>query len=403
MKSIRRVTWPLLLAVLLPSSVAFAVKVPTSFPDLTFNVNVLLQARAQGDWGGEKVPATGDPRAEGASPNGTFNTDFYLRRASVTASGTAYNYLSFYLKLTSANFGRRGNFSTSFFVQDFYISYEPFRDFNIELGFLYMPLSHAAVTSAAAAMALEGPGAILFYNNARALRETGAQIRALLLNRRILVRGGVYEGLHSAPNFSVNPNGRPLVGGMLRFNFIGDEPFYFYPGIYLDGKSRVSIGVGGQYQTKGSNIPVTPTNPVTGGPAVNAAGFRLPPVGTGVNDYVALAADLFADLALPGNMEAVLQVGGYRFDWGYGSDKTGYGMAAEIGFRVDKLEPQANGYWFNSQSHQNSFRRGAVGLNYFLNAHNSKLGLEFVTAINGGNLNVTPVLHQIVFQAQVFF
>jgi hypothetical protein len=266
-----------------------------------------------------------------------------------------------------------------------------------------MPLSHAALSSATSASALESPAAILFYNNARALRETGAQIRSLFLNRRILVRGGVYEGLHSDPNFRVNPNGRPLVGGMLRFNLIGDEPGYFYPTLYLDGKSRVSIGAGGQYQTKGSNIPVTPTNPVTGGPGVNPAGFRLPPVGTGVNDYVALAADLFVDLALPANTEAVFQLGGYRFDWGYGSDKTGYGAAAEIGLRVGKLEPQANGYWFNSQSHQNSFRRAAVGLNYFLNGHQSKLGAEFVTAISGGNLNVTPSLHQIVVQAQGFF
>src|SRR5437899_2486713 len=92
----------------------------------------------------------------------------------------------------------------------------------------------------------------------------------LLLDRRILVRGGFYEGAR-------NTNGIPMVGGMVRLNLVGDETAYTYPGIYLDEKTRISIGVGGQYQ------------PRSGGLRTGSTAY---------DDYAALAADLFADVAL---------------------------------------------------------------------------------------------------------
>src|SRR5205823_3688079 len=81
------------------------------------------------------------------------------------------------------------------------------------MGLLLMPLSHAAVEGAGYVSSIEGSGNILLYNNARQLRETGIQMRALLLSRRILVRGGFYEGARNtnpagAP--ALNPDGMPL-------------------------------------------------------------------------------------------------------------------------------------------------------------------------------------------------
>src|SRR5260370_38393514 len=94
----------------------------------------------------------------------------------------------------------------------------------------------------------------------RATREAGIPIRSLLRDRHLYLRGGVYEGARSsqgipapAPNAPVvNPNGRPLLGGMARWNFVGYEnTFPGFPGIYLDGQSRLSVGVGGQWQGEG--------------------------------------------------------------------------------------------------------------------------------------------------------
>ncbi len=399
MESPKFFTGFLMAAVLLASSEAFAIKVPTGTQDFDLNVSVLLQARAVGSWDGDRPTAAG-----GASPNGTFDSDFYIRRARLITSGTAFKDFTYYILFDTPNFGIRGNYSGSTFLQDLHIGYVPAKDIDIEVGFLYMPLSHLAMNSSSSTSAIEKSTAILFYNNNRGLRETGAQVRALLFDRRILVRGGIYEGLKGDPNaaFVVNPNGRPLAAGMLRLNLIGDETGYAYPSIYLDGKSRVSIGVGGQFQTKGSNTPVTTVNPATGARTTT---------NTAVNDYSALAADVFADIALPGDTEFAVQADIYRFDWGnrladgtpIGSDKTGFATTLEVGYRVGQIEPEVNGYWFNSDSRQNSFLKVAGGLNYFLKKHQAKLSLEFWHIKSGVNLDAASALHQIVFQAQASF
>lgn len=380
-------------AAFLLSSGALAIKVSTGSDDINLNINVLLQVRGEGDFDG---PPAGPAASEGASPGGTFNTDFYLRRARLIATGTAYQYFIFNIMLDTPFFGRRGNFGGSTFVQDLAVGVMPVKDIIFEAGFLFMPFSHQSPAAGASGNGLEGLGTVLanLYNNQRGLRETGAQIRALILDRRILIRGGVYEGARAttaAPTF--NQKGRPLFGGMLRLNLVGDEPAYAYPGIYLDGKTRVSIGVGGQFQNNGSNVPVT---------RVGATGNRTT-TSTGVDDYRAYSLDAFVDLALPGDTEFVFQGTGYRFNWGQGSDKTGYGVAGELGYRWHEFEPQTNFYWFNSDSRQNSFLKVAGGLNWFLKGSHARISAEFASVINSGNLNTTPALHQILLQAQVSF
>jgi len=205
-----------------------------------------------------------------------------------------------------------------------YIGVVPVEDFTIEAGFLKTPLSHAALDSAPQANSLEGVSDILFYPNARSQRQDGVQMRGLFFDRRILIRGGVYEGARSgvsggspttpafAPPF-VNPQGAPLVAGMARLNLIGYERSYTYPQIYVDGSTHVSLGVGGQYQAHSGALKDAATG--------------------SFYDYSALAADLFADVALPNDSEAVLTLGGYRFDYGTGKAKTGNGLHADAGYR----------------------------------------------------------------------
>jgi hypothetical protein len=247
-----------------------------------------------------------------------------------------------------------------------------------------MPLTHAALSAATDTSALEVPGDILLYNNARNLRESGVQLRALFLERRILVRGGFYEGARNtnpptAP--ALNPNGAPLAAGMIRLNLVGDEPTYAYPGIYLDGKTRISIGVGAQYQ------------PQSGGLQVGARTY---------NEYLALAADVFADVALTARTEAVLTFGAYRFDYGTGNARTGNGLHAEVGYRWGPLEPQGNFYWYNSDTKRNSFLKVAGGVNFFIQGHRVKIQAEIASVIANASLD-SPAAHQAVVQTQLAF
>ncbi len=384
------------LAVLLTSSSALAIKIPTG-PDFDLNIGVVVQPRFQGDFDGVRPTDATSIAPDGASYAGTFNADFFVKRGRMYARGTLYKYFSFLVTLDTPNFGVRGNYgfnqNNATFIQDLVASFEPFRETFIDFGFLLMPLSHGSVSNPGAQSAIDAGGSILagrlMNNAARASREAGVQIRTLLLDRHLLFRGGVYEGARSsqgipapAPNAPVvNPNGRPVLAGMARWNFLGDETgFPGYPGIYLDGKSRVSVGVGGQWQGKGA----------VGG---------LVPGGAAYPDYLALAADVFVDLALPGDTEAVLQLNGYRFDYGSGNRRTGFGAAGDLGYRLGKIEPQVNFFWFNADDKGQSMRKWAAGVNYFFIGHQAKLSAEFVGLINAGNLSTTPTLHQVILQA----
>src|SRR6266481_7151450 len=71
----KRIALPLGLAALLISSPASAIKVPTGTDDINLNVNVLLQARYEGTFEG--------------SVEKSLDSDFFLRRARLQASGTA--------------------------------------------------------------------------------------------------------------------------------------------------------------------------------------------------------------------------------------------------------------------------------------------------------------------------
>jgi hypothetical protein len=390
----RRFAWTSVIGVAFASSSAFAIKIPTASDDFTLNVSVLAQARAVADFDG---PPTTGATPQGQAPDGSFNTDFFVRRARLGASGTVFKQFQFFILFDTPNFGRRGDYTGSTFVQELVVGMEPWKDVIIEGGFLDTLLTHVQLARSAATSIVEGPAfAFDLLNNARGNRMTGVQTRTLLFDHRILIRGGFYEGrrFFNAPATYkgpvVNPSGIPLVAAMVRYNLVGDETGSGMPGIYLDGKSRISFGVAGHYQRKGSWIPDAAGNP------------------QGVADYKVYAADMFVDYVLPGDTEAVMQLAGYRFDYGSnaagnGSSRTGFGMAGDVGYRFGKIEPQANIYWFNSDTKQNSYFRVAGGVNYFFHGHDAKLVAEFSSMINNGNLSTTPTLKELILQYQIAF
>jgi hypothetical protein len=360
-------------ALLFAASGAAAIGVKTGSEDFTLDVSPLIQPRIE-------VDSDGPPGR--AAPSGHANIDFFIQRARVVVRGTAYKYFAFGINIVALRIGDHGNYNVSPLLQDLRLAYVPVKDVNLELGLLLMPLTHSSVEGAGYLSAIEVPG-ILLFNNSSNLRETGIQIRALMLDRRILVRGGFYEGARNSTATAVpaiNPNGMPLAGGMIRLNLVGDEPAYAYSGIYLDGQTRISIGLGGQYQ------------PHSGALRAGTSAY---------DDYIALAADLFADVALTPRTEAILEIGGYRFDYGAGNARTGYGMHGEIGYRWGPIEPRGSVYWFNSDTKRNSYLKVGGGLNLFFYGHGAKIQAEVASTITNANLTTTPALHQIIVQAQL--
>jgi len=128
-----RIGLPLGLAALLVSFSASAVRVPTGSDDINLNVNAFLQARYEGTFEG--------------SVDRSLDSDFFLRRARIQVSGTAYKTLSFLIQTDNSNMGKRasptsvGAATNPGFVQDLVIGWTPIEDFTLEMGLLLTPTS----------------------------------------------------------------------------------------------------------------------------------------------------------------------------------------------------------------------------------------------------------------------
>jgi len=380
------------LTILLASSGAFAIEVSTGTADFKLNVDGNLQFRNEYIHGGPPPTTT-----SGSAPSGATNVDFYMRRASLSARGTVYQFFWYYVKLETGRFGARGNYNSASLLQDVVVGIIPIPDVYLEGGFLKTPLSRPALDSSWRDNSLEGVSDILMYPQARAQRQTGAQVRGLFLDKRILLRAGAYEGARASTPVSssnpapvtpsVNPNGVPLIAGMARYNLVGEDAGYTYPQIFVDGSSHASFGVGGQWQSQSGSQKDKTT----------------------FYDYSALAADVFVDMAIPNDMEALFILDGYRFDYGPGKPKTGWGLHGETGYRWRWIQPQANFYWFNSDPKTSSYLKAAGGLNLYIRGNHAKIQLEYERLIAGGTLpdtpgkTATPWQHQVLVQAQITF
>ena len=368
-----RIALPLGLAAVLASSSASAITVPTGRDDINLNVNVLLQVRYEGTFE--------------QSVERSFDSDFFLRRARLQASGTAFKTISFLIQLDNSNMGKRGSptsvagASNPAFVQDLVVGWTPIEDFTIEGGLLLIPNSRILGLSASGGQVqIEAPLDIIFHNLDRGNRQVAVEARGFLLGHRIGYRGGIFEGFHSTPvtatgaTTPINPGGKPLLAAHVRFNLIGDETGYGYNAMYMDGKPRASIAGGIQYQPKAA-CPNTLTN-------CSLVGAGTPAATATVNDYLFYGGDFFVDMPLPGNdMEFSADGGIFRWDYGSNYNRTGLGYAGSLNFRFGQIAAFVSGYKYGSDSgfpHTADRKKIAGGLAYFVTprSHASKITLE---------------------------
>jgi hypothetical protein len=375
-----RIGLPLGLAALLVSFSASAVRVPTGSDDINLNVNAFLQARYEGTFEG--------------SVDRSLDSDFFLRRARIQVSGTAYKTLSFLIQTDNSNMGKRasptsiGGATNPAFVQDLVIGWTPIEDFTVEMGLLLTPTSRILGYSASGGQVqVEAPIDIIFQPLDRGFRQNGAEVRGFLLARRIHYRAGVWEGFHSTASVAavaanpatatpavaatpaINPGGKPMIGAHVRLNLIGDETGYAFNAMYLDGKPRASIGGSIQYQPQAACAG-----------AANACSFATGSGATGtVNDYKFFGGDAFVDLPLPGDLEFSADGGIFRWDYGDAFNRTGTGYAGSLNFRAGVVGAFLSAYKYGSDSgnvHTADRRKIAGGLTWFIKGQADKITLE---------------------------
>jgi len=396
-----RIALPLGLAALLVSFSASAVRVPTGSDDINLNVNAFLQARYEGTFEG--------------SVEKSFDSDFFLRRARIQVSGTAYKTLSFLIQTDNSQMGKRGTptsvggATNPAFVQDLVIGWTPFEDFTVEMGLLLTPTSRILGYSASGGQVqIEAPIDIIFQPLDRGFRQNGAEVRGFLLARRIHYRAGVWEGFHSAAAVpavvgppavaatpAVNPGGKPMIGAHVRLNLIGEETGYAFNAMYLDGKPRASIGASVQYQPRAACAGATSACSLVAGTSG---------VTGSVNDYKFFGGDAFIDLPLPGDMEFSADGGIFRWDYGDAFNRTGTGFAGSLNFRAGVIGAFLSAYKYGSDSgnvHTADRRNIAGGLTWFVKGQADKITLELngITPGTPGNpAAIAPVASNTGFQ-----
>lgn len=365
------------------------------------NVSVLAQPWFQVT--GPTAAGQGSPgvgAADGKSPS----FDFFVRRVRLMAYGSVTKELSYFIETDQPNWGKEGNFTTSMFIQDAFLTYAFAPEFKIDAGMMLVPLSHHTIEGAVGLNALDYHADLIRFPAGKIFRDTGIQFRGLLFNNLIHYRLGIFEGVRQAavaapampppvPPPPLNDNGLPRFAAQLRVNILGDEGDFFLKGIYFTPKPLLSVGLGADMQSKA--VRKLDGNPGT---------------------YAALSADVFLDYPFGEENELVAKANFFNYSEG-ASGVTGStalpagGMAfyAEAGFRHAWIEPLVFVDYLKAKNDSLTILSPHVGANFWVQKHTFNVKADFgykstqrpAVAPATGTVTQKDLLATV--QAQVFF
>ncbi len=165
-------------------------------------------------------------------------------------------------------------------IQDAFATAKPFGDVaKLDVGYMLPPLAHNALQGAGTLYSLDyfsnsfnsTANTLLGSSASPVGRDTGAQLRGLLLGGHLEYRVGLFQGLRNAQTATeVGSRNFFRAAARVQINLLNPETGFFYAGTYLGAKHILSIGLFGDEQY----------------------GF----------DYRMFGGDLFADLPLGGGV-----------------------------------------------------------------------------------------------------
>lgn len=227
------------------------------------------------------------------------------------------------------------------------------KPFKLNAGLLKLPFSRHGAQGAGALHGIDFHGAFLLRNVGTPSADTtplpphrdlGVMARGLLFNETLDYRLAILDGV--APN---DHGDYPRFVGRLGVNFMDSEPDFFWKGTYLGKKSIVSTGLSFDVE------------PGVGGTS-------------GDDTYYAFAFDTLVDIPF-GKNGLTSTVNAYYYGPG-GIIKEGYGVWADLGFRIRKIEPLVEFEYYEPS--EEGFRRIGVfgGANYWIKGHAANVKLQ---------------------------
>lgn len=360
--------------------------------DKKIKVGFLLQSHLRTDQ---------DGNADGLS----WSVDPFVRRARIMLYGQYTDLVHFFVETDQPNWGKGGNWESTFFVQDAWVEFNLHEALQIDVGMLLIPFSHHGSQGATSLLMLDYHGALIKYlpGTHKVWRDMGVMARGEFLNKmfeyRLALTNGVQTGLGADPE-APNPEGFlnnydvPWVSGRMVLNLFDPEGGAGAGGFYADGI----------YLKNDGDRLISPKRILSGG----ISGNFQPDAAYGGADgtkspYVAMAADIFTDYPLgDGTMSLNGQANFYYYNVGETHPNTGIGALVEFGFRCGRFQPVFGFDWFESfESNETDMMGGRVGFNWWILGHTANLKAE----VGGQRIGESDRLFTMhgLLQAQLLF
>ena len=316
---------------------------------------------------------------ENGAPNGdSWGAEAYLRRARILISGKVTDRISFFVETDMPNWGKEGDWTKTFFIQDAYVDFNLVREsgfvdsLDLAFGMILLPFSHHNRQSAASLNTLDYHSVLIRFptGSHKVWRDSGFELRGMFLNKRLDIRAGIFNGVRGekANPSALNPRDLPRFTGRVQANLFDPEEGFFYGGNHLGAAKIVSIGFGFDAQKK----------------ALYAGSFSDEPA----VDYSAVTTDLVIDFPLNRDMSAIFQGNYFHYDCGTdlqysGSEvsMTGDAYGLEAGFRFKSWGPVISFEKFSPEYATARARAYAenlrIGVNYWLQGHSVNFKMEY--------------------------
>ena len=219
-------------AVLVASQASAAQVYADEEKGISVNVGVLLQPQMQ-----LTAPASKGEGSVGAPDGKSPSLDFFARRIRLMSWGSVTKNLSYFVETDQPNFGKGGDFSSSMYIQDAFLTYAFAPEFKIDAGMMLVPFARHTIEGAVGLNALDYHAEMIRLPAGKVWRDTGVQFRGLVADNLIHYRLGVFEGARNgvvtppaamaAPRPALNDAGLPRFTGQVRLNLLGSEPDFF--------------------------------------------------------------------------------------------------------------------------------------------------------------------------------
>ncbi len=294
----------------------------------------------------------------------TVTNDFYIRRLFLAFHGAVAKNVNFFAGLFASNVGKAGNQATGGAANQFDVyPYDLFVEFYIKpelqiaTGLLRHGFGHNTGISASTTHTIDGHA---FQNN---LTDTGIMFRGLGANKVIDYRVSIMDGIENGQG--VNEMDIPRIVGRLGFNIFDAEESMWWSETYLGSKKILSMGVSYDLQFNAS-----PTKTVNGA----GDGFETE------SAIYGFAFDFMADIPF-GENGLVALMNAYYFGPGNPNMAEGYGLWADLGYRIKVVEPLVAFDWYNAKDDDTKDKLGfQAGINYYITGHTVKLQSAFGAA-----------------------